>query len=164
MRFKKCLRPLIYSAMAAAMLEHALHVSVQKLGISCLKPKQELAIRSFVAGRDVFVSLPTGYGKSACYGCLPSVYNCMRGVEPGTSIILVISPLKALMKDQVTKFNSKGISAVHVGAQENENEAARLASGDYQSFFQPKASSHQFAYERDVEASFVSEEPGSTHC
>ena len=110
------------------------------------------------------MSLPTGYGKSACYGCLPSVYNCMRGVEPGTSIILVISPLKALMKDQVTKFNSKGISAVHVGAQENENEAARLASGDYQSFFQPRASSHQFAFERDVEASFVSEEPGSTCC
>ena len=59
----------------------------------------------------------------------------MRGVEPGLQIILVISPLKALMKDQVTKFNSKGISAVHVGAQENENEAARLANGDHQIVF-----------------------------
>ena len=66
------------------------------------------------------LSLPTGYGESACYRCLPSVYDCMHGVEPGISIILVISPLKTLMKDQVTKFNSKGISAVHVGAQENE--------------------------------------------
>ena len=51
--------------LALATLEQALHVSAQKLGIS--PPKQELSKRSFVAGRDVFVSLPTGYGKSACY-------------------------------------------------------------------------------------------------
>ena len=51
------------------------------LGITTLKTEQQEAIRQFVLGRDVFVSLPTGYGKSVCYFPLPFVFDCLRRVE-----------------------------------------------------------------------------------
>ena len=44
-----------------------------------LKEKQVEAIQSFVNGRDVFVALPTGYGKSLIYGFLPSVFDLYKG-------------------------------------------------------------------------------------
>ena len=48
-----------------------------KLGIN-LKEKQLEAIQMFFSGKDVFVSLPTGYGKSVIYGILPLVYNSLK--------------------------------------------------------------------------------------
>ncbi len=44
-----------------------------------LKEKQLEAIILFVSGRDTFVSLPTGYGKSICYAILPSVFDKIKG-------------------------------------------------------------------------------------
>ncbi len=44
-----------------------------------LKEKQLEAIISFVSGRDTFVLLPTGYGKSICYAILPSVFDKIKG-------------------------------------------------------------------------------------
>ena len=44
-----------------------------------LKEKQIEAISSFCSGHDVFVSLPTGYGKSLIYAMLPSMFDKMRG-------------------------------------------------------------------------------------
>ena len=38
------------------------------------------AVQSFVSGRDTFVSLPTGYGKSAIYALLPLVFYKLRGI------------------------------------------------------------------------------------
>ena len=52
--------------------------AASKLGISSLKGKQREAITSFVDGHDVFVSLPTGYGKSLCYTLLPLVRQSQR--------------------------------------------------------------------------------------
>jgi len=45
------------------------------LGYSVLKDIQKNVISSFVLGNDVFAVLPTGYGKSLCYACLPGVFN-----------------------------------------------------------------------------------------
>ena len=47
----------------------------------------------------MLVSLPTGYGKSFCYQALPLVFDSLRKVEK--SIVMVVSLLVALMKDQV---------------------------------------------------------------
>ena len=57
-----------------------LEEAVKELGIQQLKPKQFEAIEAFVrCGKDVFIALPTGYGKSVIYGVLPTLYNKMRG-------------------------------------------------------------------------------------
>ena len=53
---------------------------------------------------DVFVSLPTGFGKSLCYILLPRVFDLLRGVEK-KSIVAVISPLIALMEDQLMFYS-----------------------------------------------------------
>ena len=55
----------------------------------------------------MFVALPTGYGKSLCYCCLAYVFAYLRSVEK-QSIVLAVSPLEALMKDQVVVYSSKG--------------------------------------------------------
>ena len=49
------------------------------MGIASLKLKQEEAILSFLDGKDTFVSLPTGYGKSLIYALLPLIFDNIRG-------------------------------------------------------------------------------------
>jgi len=62
-------------------------------------------VTAFVKGNDVFVFLPTSGGKSLCYACLPWVFDALRsGGEVGSehlSIVVVVSLLLSLMKDQV---------------------------------------------------------------
>ena len=50
-------------------------------------------------GKDVFVFLLTGFGKSLMYAALPMAYNAL--LDTNVSIVLVVSPLTAIMKDQV---------------------------------------------------------------
>ena len=52
--------------------------AVQALGYRLSTREQLLVTEQFVSGRDVFVSLPTGSGKSVCYGCLPLVFDKLR--------------------------------------------------------------------------------------
>lgn len=49
------------------------------MGIEELKPKQVEAITTFVSGKDTFVSLPTGYGKSVVFAILPLLFDFMLG-------------------------------------------------------------------------------------
>ena len=53
---------------------------------------------------DVFVILPTRFCKSACYQCIPLVYDKICPQE-GASMVIVVTPLKAMMKDQVSLNN-----------------------------------------------------------
>src|SRR5215475_7569018 len=90
-------------------------------GFSSFRANQEAVCRAAVDGRDVLLVMPTGSGKSLCYQ-LPAV---ARG---GTA--LVISPLIALMDDQVMKLEALGlrVARIHSGL---SREASRQACRDY---------------------------------
>ncbi|HLP34643.1 MAG TPA: ATP-dependent DNA helicase RecQ [Amoebophilaceae bacterium] len=80
-----------------------IHDLLQKYwGYTTFRPYQEAIIRSILAGRDLLVCLPTGGGKSLCFQ-LPAL------CKPG--ITLVVTPLIALMKDQVEQLVRRGIQA-----------------------------------------------------
>ena len=67
----------------------------RQLGYSQVEMEQKDAIISFVQGSDVFEVLPTGFGKSLCYACLPLLFDRLSGKSG--SIALIISLLVELM-------------------------------------------------------------------
>ena len=75
-------------------------------GYERLMEEQLSAIEEFVCGQDVFVSLPTGFGKSVIYGILPTIFDRMKVHTEPTSIALIMSPLASLMVDQKARFSS----------------------------------------------------------
>ena len=75
--------------------------AVSSLGYAELKSYQARVIKQFVSGHDVFGVLPTGYGRSLCNACLPLIFNQILQRPSGFSIVLIVSPLIALMRDQV---------------------------------------------------------------
>jgi len=79
-------------------LKHNLHLELKKyFGFNHFKGLQEVVIKSLLDGQDTFVIMPTGGGKSLCYQ-LPAL------IKEGTAI--VVSPLIALMKNQVDSIRS----------------------------------------------------------
>jgi ATP-dependent DNA helicase RecQ len=79
----------------------------QYFGFSSFRPLQEDIIRDSLAGKDVFAVLPTGGGKSLCFQ-LPAL------VRPGLTV--VVSPLIALMKDQVDALQAAGVAATFLNS------------------------------------------------
>ena len=115
----------------------ALHSVSLQLGYSHPKSDQENAVMQFVLGRDVFLSLPTGYGKSFCYCCLPLIFDTIRQ-KLSFHVVIVVSPLNALIKDQVNGLNTKGVKAVHVNEGFDncgEDVKARIMDGVYSIIF-----------------------------
>ena len=117
----------------AGLVPH-IYEATGALGFSTLKPEQEEAIGQFLKGRDVFVALPTGYGKSLCYYALPPVFDRVRGVT-GQSIVLVVSPLVALMKDQVTHCLSRGLTAGYISSDSSDTMKKEILEGKCQIVF-----------------------------
>ncbi|MCZ2344089.1 MAG: DNA helicase RecQ [Bacteroidales bacterium] len=92
-----------------------LAVVAQYWGFPGLRPLQDRAIRAVLARRDSVVVLPTGGGKSLCYQA-PAV----AGQEP----TIVVSPLIALMKDQVDGLTRNGICAIRFDSSQTPQERA----------------------------------------
>jgi ATP-dependent DNA helicase RecQ len=92
-------------------------------GYSSFRPLQREAIDAVLASRDSLVVLPTGGGKSLCFQLPALLDSAAQGSEP---LALVISPLIALMKDQVDGLVAQGVAAacLHSGQTSAERQAA----------------------------------------
>ncbi len=86
-------------------------------GYDAFLPMQEEVIGSVMAGQDCFVLMPTGGGKSLCYQ-LPAM------ALPG--LTLVVSPLIALMKDQVDALEANGLPAAFINSTQTPDELRRV--------------------------------------
>jgi ATP-dependent DNA helicase RecQ len=97
-----------------------------RFGYDTFRPLQREIVEAALAGDDVLALLPTGGGKSLCYQ-LPAL------LRPG--LTLVVSPLIALMKDQVDSLQANGIAATFLNSSiDPETAATRIAGlnrGDY---------------------------------
>ncbi len=113
--------------MSIDMATDALHAALRRIfGFQSFRPGQERIVRSVLSGRDTLVVMPTGSGKSLCFQ-LPAL------LLDGTTV--VVSPLIALMKDQVDSLVARRIPATYLNSTLSADEtAARLAgmrSGRY---------------------------------
>jgi len=95
------------------MFERAESLLQKYWGHAHFRETQDAVVRAAVEGNDVFALLPTGGGKSICFQ-IPAL------VRPG--VCLVVSPLLALMKDQVEQLNKRGISATYLSSELNFRE------------------------------------------
>ena len=89
-------------------------------GYGAFRPLQREIIEAALAGQDVFALLPTGGGKSLCFQ-LPAL------LRPGLTV--VVSPLIALMKDQVDQLQAAGVAATYLNSTLSADEARSRLSG-----------------------------------
>lgn len=99
---------------------------LKRFGLSQFRPGQDEVIAAVLAGRDCLCVMPTGGGKSLCYQ-LPAV---MRD-----GLTVVVSPLIALMKDQVDSLHERGLSATCINSSlspsEQHERIRRMQAGEY---------------------------------
>jgi ATP-dependent DNA helicase RecQ len=99
---------------------------LDRFGLSEFRPGQRDVIETLLSGRDCLCVMPTGGGKSLCYQ-LPAVAR--------EGLTLVVSPLIALMKDQVDSLTDQGISATLINSTlsiaDQHDRLERMAAGQY---------------------------------
>lgn len=96
------------------MTTQILHDTLKEnFGFEKFRPNQEDIINCVLSGQDTLAIMPTGGGKSICFQ-LPALLF--------TGITIVISPLIALMKDQVDSLKANGIEACFINSSQTENE------------------------------------------
>ena len=89
-------------------------------GFADFRPGQEEVLSATLAGEDVLAVMPTGSGKSLCFQ-LPAI---VRG-----GLTLVVSPLIALMRDQVAQLRELGVEAASLNSSSDDDERRRVARG-----------------------------------
>ncbi len=98
---------------------------LERFGLSSFRPGQREAVVAALEGRDSLVVMPTGGGKSLCYQ-LPAL--------AGDGLVLVVSPLIALMSDQLKRVREAGVSACMIasgmGEGHNERSLDEIRSGE----------------------------------
>src|SRR3989344_8335455 len=99
------------------MKENTIHSLLKRYyRFNKFRPGQEEIIQSILDGRDTLAVMPTGGGKSLCYQ-LPALV--LEGIT------LVVSPLIALMKDQVDVLKKRGVAAAFINSSLTEKEVKK---------------------------------------
>ena len=83
-----------------------------------LKPEQRLIVEHVVRKKDVFAALPTGFGKSLTFQILPSVFKVLldKGfIMPAFPLVVVVSPLSSIVKDQAGYLRNAGFEVAFIG-------------------------------------------------
>src|ERR1700680_2143186 len=93
----------------------------QYWGYDAFRPLQENIVRSLLCGRDTCVVMPTGGGKSLCYQLPAATLSAQT--------VVVISPLIALMQDQVAQLLEVGISAAFLNSTLPVKEQSAIMRG-----------------------------------
>ncbi len=127
-------------------------------GYRSFRPNQEKIVHDIINGNDVLTIMPTGGGKSVCFQ-LPAL------ALPGTAI--VISPLIALMKDQVDALLTNGISAAYYNSSQEvsvqTDTLRRLRSGDLKLIYvAPESLKNLFPYFSEIEINLIAVD--EAHC
>lgn len=102
---------------ASEQLAKAYQILKEVFGFNAFRGEQSAIINNLLEGRNTFVIMPTGAGKSLCYQ-LPAL------VKDGTAVI--ISPLIALMKNQVDQLNGVGVNAQFLNSTLSKSEMTRV--------------------------------------
>jgi ATP-dependent DNA helicase RecQ len=103
-----------------SMTDSLLPLLKQSFGYDAFRPLQREIMAASLAGKDVVAILPTGAGKSLCFQ-LPALAR--------EGVTLVVSPLIALMKDQVDALTASGVAATFLNSSIQGSEAQRRRSG-----------------------------------
>ncbi|NND15878.1 MAG: RecQ family ATP-dependent DNA helicase [Eudoraea sp.] len=129
-------------------------------GYQEFRGSQEIIIRAVLDGKDVLALLPTGGGKSLCYQ-LPAIAQ--------EGITLVISPLIALIQDQVSSLKSKGIKALGLTGKMSQNEVIQCldnaAFGSYKLLYlSPERLQQEIVLDRLAELNISLVAIDEAHC
>ena len=92
-------------------MDRLLSFALEKVGRSSvvLKAEQATCVKHIYEGKDVFLWLPTGFGKSLCYEVLPFLFD--QKLDKDNSTVIVVSPLISLMVDQVQSLRRRSVRA-----------------------------------------------------
>ena len=106
----------------------------QEFKISSFNKHQTSAILTFIKEkRDIFVNLPTGFGKSIIFQALPLIVDCLfyeQTCQDGQGLIVaVVSPLLNLMAEQVKNLTDLGIKAVNLSDVESDEDIRKVERG-----------------------------------
>lgn len=133
--------------LSLAVFEECIQTLCPKFNISTLTDHQFKSLYNFVCGNDVFVSLPTGSGKSMVFYMAPIVCSWLASKYISSNnlwildgIIIIISPLTSLMEDQVTKLRLLGFKAASVSGTQDERLLTDVEDGKFTYvFLSPKS-------------------------
>lgn len=109
----------------------AFEAAKSQFRIESFLKEQKDAIKAFFQNRNVFVNLPTGFGKSLIFQCLTIVGDVLHKKPRGSSVIVVISPLRSLMNDQVEYLQSVGVPAISITDEEDPEIVQQVMNGCY---------------------------------
>ena len=108
---------MFYSSPQAA-ISHSIYSNVN------LKVKQVIFLEAIYHGCDVVAVLPTGYGKSVIFHLLPSLFLDKINYERGAAahpVVIVVSPLTALIKDQIRRLQEGNVKAAILNVKKKTN-------------------------------------------